>query len=252
MENKSDKIYFASDVHLGSFVFEDSRIVEKRFVRWLDSIKHDAKEIYLVGDIFDFWFEYKYVVPRGFTRFLGKIAELSDSGIEIHFFIGNHDIWIFDYLTKETGAVVHKKPFIKEIAGKKFFITHGDGLGDNSKSFKLIRWMFHNRFCQILFAAIHPRWGIGLAHHWSRHSRLQGLKEVAGYFGEDKEHLVLFTKDYLQKDSSVNYFIFGHRHIMLDLMLSQQSRMLILGDWIQYYSFAVFDGQELYLEQWEE
>ena len=247
-----NKIYFASDAHLGSDVFEDPLSVEKRFVRWLDSIKHDAKVLYLLGDIFDFWFEYKYVVPRGFTRFLGKISEMSDMGIEIHLFIGNHDIWYFDYLTKETGAILHKKPYITEIEGKKFFLTHGDGLGDNSKTFKLIRYIFHNRLCQILFASIHPRWSIGFAHLWSKHSRKKGLKETAEYFGEDKEHLVLFSKKYLEEDPSIDYFIFGHRHILLDLMLSKKSRVLIIGDWIQYYSFAVFDGKELKLELFEE
>ena len=252
MENNRYNIYFVSDIHLGSCVIEDSRIVEKRFVRWLDSVKLDAKEIYLVGDIFDFWFEYKCAVPRGFTRFLGKISELTDSGVEVHFFIGNHDIWIFDYLPTETGVIVHKEPYITEMGGKKFFITHGDGLGDKSTSFKLIRWVFHNRLCQLLFATIHPRWGIGLAHYWSSHSRQQGLKNVAGYRGEDQEHLVLFAQNYLTTDASIHYFIFGHRHIMLDLLLSEQSRILILGDWIRYYSFAVFDGKELYLKQWEE
>ena len=245
------KIYFASDAHLGSSVFEDPLVVEKRFVRWLDSIKHDAKTLYLLGDIFDFWFEYKYVVPRGFTRFLGKISEMSDMGIEIHFFTGNHDVWFFDYLTKETGAIIHKEPYIIEINGKKFFLAHGDGLGDNSKKFKVIQSIFHNRLCQILFATIHPRWGIGFAHFWSRSSRQKGLRNPAGYFGEDKEHLVLFAKDYLQQNPEIDYFVFGHRHILLDLMLSKKSRLMIIGDWIQYYSYAVFDGKEMILEQFE-
>ena len=249
---KRDKIYFASDIHLGSNVFEDPLIVEKRFVRWLDSIKHDAKALYLLGDIFDFWFEYKHAVPRGFTRFLGKISELSDMGAEIHFFIGNHDIWFFDYLSNETNAIIHKKPYIAEIEGKKFFLAHGDGLGDKSKSFKLIRYIFHNKLCQILFAAIHPRWGIGFAYAWSRHSRQKSLRELAGYLGEDKECLVLFSKKYLQQDTSIDYFIFGHRHILLDLMISGKTRLMIIGDWIQYYSYAVFDGKEMILEQFEQ
>jgi len=243
------KIYFASDAHLGSNVFEDSLTVEKRLVKWLDSIKHDAKALYLLGDIFDFWFEYKCVAPRGFTRFLGKISEMSDMGIEVHFFIGNHDIWTFDYLSKETGAIIHKEPYITEIYGKKFFLAHGDGLGDNSKKFKLIRYIFHNRLCQILFASVHPRWGIGLAHFWSRSSRQKGLKKLAGYFGENKEHLVLFSKKYLEQDNSIDYFVFGHRHILLDLMLTKKNRLLIIGDWIQHYSYAVFDGKEMVLEQ---
>ncbi len=246
------KIYFASDVHLGSDVFENPLIVEKRFVRWLDSIKSDAKELYLLGDIFDFWFEYKYVAPKGFTRFLGKIAELSDSGIEIHLFIGNHDIWFFDYLEKELGVIIHKEPYIVNISGKKFFLSHGDGLGDDSKSFKIIRSIFHNKLCQKLFASVHPRWGMGLAHAWSTHSRKTGLEKPTGYLGEDKEYLVLFAKNYIQTDSSIDYFIFGHRHIVLDLMLSKKSRILILGDWIQYYTYAVFDGETLSLERFEE
>ena len=245
------KIYFASDVHLGSKVFEDSLVVEKRFVKWLDSIKHDAKALYLLGDIFDFWFEYKTVAPRGFTRFLGKISEMSDMGINIHFFIGNHDIWFFDYLNKETGAIIRKEPYLTEIEGKKFFLAHGDGLGDKSKKIKLIRYIFHNKLCQILFASVHPRWGIGFAHLWSRNSRKNGLKEPANYLGEEKEHLVLFSKKYLEQDDSIDYFIFGHRHILLDLMLSKKSRLIIVGDWIQYYSYAVFDGKEIRLEQYE-
>jgi len=241
------KIYFASDAHLGSNVFEDSSIVEKRFVKWLDSIKHDAKALYLLGDIFDFWFEYKCVAPRGFTRFLGKISEMTDMGIEIHFFIGNHDIWFFDYLSKETGAIIHKEPYITEIYGKKFFLAHGDGLGDNSKKFKLIRYIFHNRLCQILFASVHPRWGIGLAHFWSRSSRQKGLRKPVGYLGENKESLVLFSKKYLEQDNTIDYFVFGHRHILLDLMLTKKNRLLIVGDWIQYFSYAVFDGKDITL-----
>jgi UDP-2,3-diacylglucosamine hydrolase len=245
------KIYFASDTHLGSDVFENSRQVEKRFVCWLDSIKHDARAVYLVGDIFDFWYEYKYVVPRGFTRFLGKISEMSDMGIEIHLFIGNHDIWFFDYLPEETGAIIHREPLITEIDGKKFFITHGDGLGDNSRTFRLIRNVFHNRICQVLFSSIHPRWSFAFAHAWSKRNRKKSLEVPVGYMGEDKEHLILFAKDYNKKDDSIDFFIFGHRHIMLDLMLSHKNRMIILGDWLQYYSYAVFGGEDLILMQFE-
>jgi Uncharacterized protein conserved in bacteria len=245
------KIYFASDLHLGSDIFEDPLVVEKRFVRWLDHIKYDAKALYLLGDIFDFWFEYKYVVPRGFTRFLGKISEMCDSGIEIHLFTGNHDFWFFDYLPKETGVIIHTEPLITEIGGKKFFLAHGDGLGDNSRSFKLIRTVFRNRFCQILFATIHPRWSFGFAHAWSKHSRKKGLKALPRYLGENQEHLVLFSKEYIKKDPSIDFLIFGHRHIMLDLMLNRKSRIIILGDWLQYFSYAVFDGTSLLLDQFE-
>ncbi len=244
-------IYFASDMHLGSDVFENPLVVEKRFVRWLNTIKNDAQALYLLGDIFDFWYEYKYVVPRGFTRFLGKIAEMTDSGIEVHFFIGNHDMWVYDYLPQETGIIIHKKPVATEINGKRFYLAHGDGLGDDSKSFKIIRWLFHNKACQKLFGAVHPRWSFGFAHAWSKHSRKTGLANPAEYFGEEKEHLVLYAKEYIKQHPETDFLIFGHRHILLDLMLSRQSRMIILGDWLQYFSFAVFDGQELSLEQFE-
>ena len=244
-------IYFASDIHLGSDIFEDPLVVEKRFVRWLDSIKDDAQALYLLGDIFDFWYEYKHVVPKGFTRFLGKIAEMTDAGIEIHFFTGNHDIWVYDYLPRETGVIVHKKPITKEINGKTFYLAHGDGLGDNSQSFKLLRWLFHNKVCRVLFSTLHPRWAFAFAHTWSKHRRKTGLVNPTGYFGEDKEHLVLYAKKYITQHPETDYLIFGHRHIMLDLMLSHKSRMMIIGDWLQYFSFAVFDGENLSLEQFE-
>ncbi|MDR3341103.1 MAG: UDP-2,3-diacylglucosamine diphosphatase [Candidatus Symbiothrix sp.] len=244
-----DKVYFVSDIHLGSAVFEDTRIREKRFVLWLDTIREDAKALYLLGDIFDFWFEYKRTVPQGYTRFLGKLAELSDDGIEIHYFTGNHDIWVFDYLPQEIGLVLHKKPLVTEIGNKTFYMAHGDGLGDNSHSFKLIRRIFHNRICQKLFSLIHPDWGIGLAHYWAKHSRRKELAHPAPYFGEGKEHLVLYAKKYLKIHPETDYLLFGHRHIMLDLMLSHHSRMMIIGDWLQYFSYAVFDGEKLTLEQ---
>jgi len=242
-----DKTFFVADMHFGSDVFGSSSEREKRFVSWLDSIKMEAKAIYLLGDIFDFWFEYKKAVPRGFTRFLGKIAEMSDAGTEIHYFTGNHDIWVYDYLPKETGVILHKTPFVTEISGKTFYLAHGDGLGDESQSFKLIRWIFHNRFCQKLFSFIHPSIGIGLAHSWAKHSRSKELTQPAPYFGEDKEHLVLYAKSYIQTHPDTDYLIFGHRHILLDLMLSKKSRMMIIGDWLQHFSYAVFNGEELTL-----
>ncbi|MDR0413601.1 MAG: UDP-2,3-diacylglucosamine diphosphatase [Dysgonamonadaceae bacterium] len=248
----SPKIYFASDVHLGSTVFESPRETEKRFVRWLDAIKEDAGALYLLGDIFDFWFEYKKVVPRGFVRFLGKIAEMHDKGVEVHFFTGNHDIWIFDYLPQETGVILHKEPLLTEIAGKQFYLAHGDGLGDDSRLFQLIRSIFHNRTCQRLFACFPSRLGIGFAHKWARHNRGKDLKHPAPYFGEDKERLVLYAKKYLLEHPGVDYFIFGHRHILLDLMLPPKTQMMIIGDWIHYFSYAVFDGNKLSLCRWNE
>ena len=248
-----DRIYFASDIHLGSSARENPLITEKRFVRWLDLIKDSAKTLYLLGDIFDFWFEYKRVVPKGFTRFLGKIAEMHDNGTEIHFFIGNHDIWMFDYFQKEVGIIVHKEPLVTEIAGKKFYLAHGDGLGDNSSSFKFLRSIFRNRICQFLFKRFIPSaWGLGFGHAWAKHNRKKSFANPIPYLGEDKEHLVLFSKQYIKQHPEIDFLIFGHRHIMLDLMLNKKSRMMIIGDWMEYFSYAVFDGSNLMLEQFEE
>jgi len=244
-----NKIYFFSDAHFGSSVLNDSREREKRLVRWLDSIKQEAKALYLLGDIFDFWFEYKRVVPRGFIRFLGKLAELSDAGVEIHYFTGNHDIWVYDYLPKEMGLILHKEPFVTEIAGKTFYLSHGDGQGDHSFSFQLIRRIFHNRTCQFLFRLLHPDLGIKLAHIWANHSRRKEQMYPVPYLGEEKEHLVVYAKSYIKAHPETDYLIFGHRHILLDLLLTPQNRMMIIGDWLQYFSYAVFDGKELILEQ---
>ena len=245
-----NKIYFVSDIHLGSSVFNGSREREKRLVRWLDSIKEEAKALFFLGDIFDFWFEYKKAVPRGFTRFLGKLAELSDAGVEIHYCTGNHDIWVFDYLPQEIGLTLHKEPFVTEISGKTFFLAHGDGQHDNSFAFKLIRGIFHNRICQFLFRLLHPDFGIKLAHLWANYSRRKELKRPVSYLGEDKEHLVLFAKSYIKTHPEIDYFIFGHRHILLDLMLTPKNRITIVGDWLQHFSYAVFDGNELVIEQY--
>lgn len=244
-----EKVYFLSDIHLGSSMFEDSLIREKRVVAWLDSIKQEAKAVYLLGDIFDFWFEYKRVVPKGFTRFLGKLAELHDSGTEIHLFTGNHDIWMYDYLTKEIGAIIYKEPLVTTLSGKIFYLAHGDGLGDNSRSFGLIRWVFHNKICQSLFSMLPSSWGVGFAHKWSSHNRRRSIERPVEYLGEEKEHLVLYAKEYIKEHPETDYLLFGHRHILLDLMLNKRSRMMIIGDWMQYFSYAVFDGERLELHQ---
>jgi len=249
--NTRDKTYFVSDVHLGSSTFIESLEREKRLVRWLEFIRNDAKELYLLGDIFDFWFEYIEAVPRGFTRFLGKLAELSDSGVEIHYFTGNHDLWMNDYLPNEIGLILHKKPSVTNIGGKTFYIAHGDGLGDRSLSFKLIRWVFHNRICQILFRTFHPDLGIKLAHVWAKHSRLKEWKYPKPFLGEEKENLVIYSKSYIQTHPETDYLIFGHRHILLDKMLSIKNRIMIIGDWLQHFSYAVFDGKELTLKQFD-
>lgn len=246
-------VYFLSDAHLGSRAIAHGRTQERRLVNFLDSIKHNAAAVYLLGDIFDFWYEFKLVVPKGYTRFLGKISELTDLGVEVHFFIGNHDIWCGDYLEKECGVTVHRQPLTCEIYGKEFFLAHGDGLGDTDAKFKLLRAMFHSSFLQRMFSMIHPRWSIELGLEWAKHSRLKRAGEgEPQYMGEEGEPLVLFTKNYLKDHPDINYFIYGHRHIMLDLMLSRSSRMLILGDWVKEFSYAVFDGENMFLEQFIE
>ncbi|MDR0873375.1 MAG: UDP-2,3-diacylglucosamine diphosphatase [Prevotellaceae bacterium] len=242
------KIYFISDAHLGSLMVENAREQEKRLVTWLDGIKNEAAALYLLGDMFDFWYEYRLVVPRGYTRFLGKLAELADAGIELHFFIGNHDIWTFDYLEKEIGMTIHRKPYITEIYGKRFFLAHGDGLGDPSLRFKLIRGLFHNRLAQILFSALHPRIGVGIGLLWSKQSRKKKESGFsAKYLGEDKEHLVQFAKAYTGEH--IDFFVFGHRHIILNLELRNKSRVAIIGDWMELFSYAVFDGKTFLVEQ---
>lgn len=245
-----NKIYFLSDAHLGSKSHPDSRETERRLCRWLESVRQDARAIYLLGDIFDYWFEYRHVVPKGYTRLLGKLSELTDSGVEIHFFIGNHDIWLTDYLSVECGLILHFEPLVTEFDGKRFFLAHGDGLGDDSRSFHLLRKIFHSRFLRLCFSAVHPRLTLPLAHAWSNRSRLYG--GVQEYLGEESEHLILFSKEKLNENPDIDYFIFGHRHILLDLPIGEKSKVVILGDWITYFSFAEFDGEHLTLKRWEE
>ena len=246
-------VYFLSDAHLGSRAIGDPRAHERRLVSFLDSIKDKAAAIYLLGDMFDFWNEYRYVVPKGYTRFLGKLSELTDMGVEVHFFTGNHDLWTYGYLHDECGLIVHKQPVTTEIYGKVFFLAHGDGLGDNDAKFKLLRKMFHNRTCQRLLNFMHPWMGMWLGLTWAKHSRLKRAdgKELP-YLGEDREILVKFTKQYMKEHDNIDYFIYGHRHIELDLTLNRHARMLILGDWIWQFTYAVFDGEHMFLEQYVE
>ncbi len=246
-------IYFLSDAHLGSWALEHKRMQERRLVRFLDSIKTKAAAVYLLGDMFDFWFEYKYVVPKGYTRFLGKISELTDMGVEVHYFTGNHDIWAFDYLERECGVIIHRQPLTTELYGRIFYLAHGDGLGDPDPKFKVIRAMFHNRICQRLFAAVHPRWGVWFGHTWAKHSRMKRPGgEEPPYMGEDREHLILYTKKYIQYHSNVDCFIYGHRHIEVDLQLTRKARVIILGDWISHFSYVVWDGEHLFMSQYIE
>ncbi|RZT97131.1 UDP-2,3-diacylglucosamine hydrolase [Ancylomarina subtilis] len=245
------KIYFASDVHLGAPALNNNLEREKLFVKWLNQVKKDAKAIYLMGDIFDFWFEYRKAVPRGFTRFLGTLAEICDSGIEVHFFTGNHDIWVFDYLPQEIGVIVHHDVIKTEIYGKKFFLAHGDGLGPHDKGYKMLKKIFTNKFLQWAFARLHPNFAIGIAHKWSSHSRLSDGKVEADQFrGTDKEWLVLFANDIL-KNEDFDYFVFGHRHWPSDIQLDKNARYINTGDWISHFTYAVFDGESMELKNFE-
>lgn len=244
---KNKKIYFASDIHLGLPNHKESLKREKLFVRWLDEIKTEANEIYLLGDIFDFWFEYKRAIPRGFSRFLGKISEITDSGIPVHFFTGNHDMWIFDYLPKETGVIIHKEPLIKELYGKKFYLAHGDGLGPGDRSYKLLKRIFASKLSQWLFARFHPNWGIWIANTWSSHSRYS--RETTPFEGEDKEWLIIYSKQLLEKEH-FDYLVYGHRHYPLDLKLNEKSRYINLGDWLSHFTYAVFDGDTMELKKY--
>lgn len=247
---KPDKIYFASDFHLGVPNREDSLAREKRVVEWLDLVKKDATEIFLVGDVFDFWFEYRTVVPRGFVRLLGKIAEITDAGIPVHYFTGNHDMWVFDYLPSETGITLHHQPVERTFNGKKFFIGHGDGLGPGDYGYKFIKKIFRNRICQWLFARLHPNFGIGMANFWSRTSRKHTGDDDRKFLGDENEWLAIYCKEILES-GHIDYFIFGHRHLPLDLKVGANSRYVNLGDWIVHYTYAVLEGENLELKRFE-
>lgn len=240
------KIYFASDNHLGAPNLEESLVREKKFVSWLDTIKKDAEAVFLVGDIFDFWFEYNEVVPKGFTRTLGKLAEISDAGVPIHYFAGNHDMWLVDYFQKELNLTVHNKPKIFTINDKKFFVGHGDGLGPGDKSFKIMKKIFKNPFFNWCFRCVHPDLGIKLGKYLSNKNRLKSSLEDLNFNGNENEWLTKYCKEKL-KNEHYDYFIFGHRHIPLEIELRPNSTYINLGDWITHFSYAVFDGRRVLL-----
>lgn len=241
-----NKLYFASDFHLGAPSYTKSREREDRLVSWLDMIKADAAEVFLMGDVFDFWFEYSTVIPKGYIRFLGKLAELADSGIKIYMFKGNHDMWMFDYFTKEFGATIIPNELIIERNGKKFFLHHGDGLGPGDASYKMLKKIFRSPLCQWLFARVHPNLGVGIANYWSSHSRIANEK-LDTPNPERQEYLVTFCRETL-KTTHYDYLIFGHRHKPLDIQMGENSRYINLGEWVNYNSYAVFDGNDLKLE----
>ena len=244
------KIYFASDFHLGVDQKFTSEEREKQIVRWLEMIRHDAGEIYLVGDVFDFWFEYKTVVPKGYVRLFGKLAELRDDGIPIYFFIGNHDMWMFRYFEEEFGIPIYREPIVRELMGKTFFIAHGDGLGPGDHGYKFLKKIFSNKLCQWLFERLHPNFGIGLANYWSGKSR-EANEEEENWLGDEKEWLLTYSNKKVD-EIPADYFIFGHRHLPIDYTLkNKKSRYINLGDWKHHYSYAEFDGKDIQIKFFE-
>ena len=247
-------IYFASDFHLGSPDEKTSRIRENRIVRWLNEIEPTCSELFLMGDIFDFWFEYRTVVPKGFIRLFGKLVQMSDLGIKIYFFKGNHDMWVDDYFTKEMGIQIISDEFEMERNGKRFYLHHGDGLGPGDRKYKFLRKIFRNPVCQWLFSLLPPRIGLGIANGWSSNSRAAGTTpdgvSKEKFVSIDQEWLAVYAKEVLLK-THYDYFIFGHRHLPLDLQLNEKSRYINLGEWLNFNSYAVFDGNELTLNYFE-
>lgn len=241
------KVYFSSDNHLGAPTYEQSRIRERNFVAWLDEIKHDAAVIFLLGDLFDFWFEYKKVVPKGFVRVLGKLAELSDSGIPIHFFVGNHDLWMRDYFKEELGIPTYHD--VKEFSfnDKKFLIGHGDGKGPGDTGYKRMKKVFTNPFSKWLYRQLHPDVGVRIAQYLSVKNKLISGDEDREFLGEDKEWLVQYCKRKLETNH-YDYFVFGHRHLPMTISLDNKATYVNLGDWISHYTYGVFDGHSLQLK----
>ena len=244
-----NKLYFASDFHLGTPSYAASRERESLIVDWLDEIKTDAAEVFLMGDVFDFWFEYKYVVPKGYLRFFGKLAEMADSGIKIYFFKGNHDMWMFDYFEKELSATIVTNELIIERNGKKFFLHHGDGLGSGDHFYKFLKKFFRSGLCQWLFARIHPNFGVGIANGWSVKSRHVNIKKEAKQPNLERfEILPAFCNDLVAREY-YDYLLFGHRHRAADILLNNGvSRYINLGEWIFNPSYAVFDGENVELK----
>lgn len=251
MQSIPKKIFFLSDFHLGAPNYDSSLQREKKIVAFLDKIKPIAQEIFIVGDMFDFWYEYKNVVPKGYTRLLGKLAELTDSGISIHFFVGNHDMWMNGYFESELNIPVYFEPKTFSRFNKKIYIGHGDGLGPYDSGYKFLKKIFRNKICQWLFGFAHPYIGIGIANYFSRKSRQKtgSLDEI--FLGEDKEWLIIYCKEMLLQQH-FDYFVFGHRHLPLTIKLNENSTYINLGDWIKNFTYAELDEFGFQLKKWEE
>ena len=247
----SKKIYFASDQHLGAPTPKESFVREQKFVRWLDSIKNDAEAVFLLGDLFDFWFEYKTVVPKGFVRILGKLAEIRDNGIPIYFFVGNHDLWMNDYFETELGIPIYRKPKEFTFNNKTFLIGHGDGLGPGDKGYKRMKKVFTNPFSKWLYRWLHPDIGVRLAQYLSVKNKLISGEEDVTFLGDDKEWLVQYAKQKLA-EKHYDYFLFGHRHLPMEIKIGENSKYINTGDWISHFTYAVFDSKELSLKTYKE
>lgn len=249
--SSNKKIYFLSDFHLGAPDFISSLTREKKIVSFLEYIRKDAAQIIIAGDIFDFWYEYKTVVPKHFVRLLGKLADITDSGIPVMLFAGNHDMWMRGYFESELNIPVYFKPKTFEWNDKKFYVAHGDGLGPGDHGYKFIRKLFRNKFCQWLFGQIHPTLGMSIANYFSRKSREKNSDSDAIFLGEDKEWLIIYSREMLAKEH-FDYFIMGHRHLPMNIELNDNSHYVNLGDWITNFTYAVFDGNNVELKKWEE
>jgi len=246
MNKDPKKIYFASDQHFGIPDATSSKLREKKFIAWLDEVKIDAGAIFLLGDLFDFWFEYKTVVPKGFVRILGKIAEIKDSGIPIYFFVGNHDLWMLDYFETELGIPVYHQPKEFEFNGKKFLIGHGDGLGPGDKGYKRMKKVFSHPVSKWFYRWLHPDIGVKFAQYLSTKNKLISGQEDIKYLGEENEWLAQYAKRKLQ-EKHYDYFLFGHRHLPMEIQVGENSKYINTGDWISHFTYAVFDGKELSL-----
>jgi len=245
----NQKLYFASDFHLGTPNHEASRKREDKIIRWLDSIKHDASAIFLLGDIFDFWYEYSKVIPKGFARFQGKIAELTDSGIQVILFTGNHDLWMKDYLSQELGVIIYHEKAALLIGESKLMIGHGDGLGPGDKKYKILKWLFKNSLLQWAFSRIHPNFALKLAHAWSKKSRISGSAYEDHSFHEE-EYLFQFCKA-TEEHNHFDFYLFGHRHLQLNMAVNDSSRYINLGEWVHHSRYATFSNGNLELIDFE-
>ncbi len=242
-------IYFLSDFHLGTPNAQASLIREKKIIQFLNEIAPTAKAIFIVGDMFDFWYEYKKVVPKGYVRILGKLAELSDNGVQLHFFVGNHDMWMNDYFQQELNMPVYHEPKEFVFDGKKFLVGHGDGLGPGDYGYKRLKKIFRNPICNAAFGLLPPYVGMGIADYMSKRSRAQTGSTDEVFLGEDKEWLIAYCKKKLTQ-RHYDYFVFGHRHLPINFNISDKSLYVNLGDWIRYFTYAVFDGTQLELKHY--